>query len=180
MIEFNEEATPEQIQERIAQLQADSLVRGIEDVEAGRVKQLNINLGAEPPVTGKAWNAMTEEEEQALRDYYDNTDFSHLMETEGVWEYPTKVIWPNEPEQLELDLGVASKWNEEEPYSVGQLTFYFDKVITNHMWDEMMDVMVEAVANKGWPEFILSGIMKSGRDHDLFPEAYKDESEESD
>lgn len=160
MIEFNEEMTPEDIEYRKAQL-----VKGI--VQA-------------PPNTGKSWEKMTEGERQALRDYYDNTDFSHLMETEGVWEYPVKVIWPDEPEQLELDLGVVSKWNEEEPYSVGQMTFYFDRVLTNHMWDEMMDVMAEAVTNKGWPEFILSGIMKSGRDRDLFPEAYKDESEESD
>lgn len=180
MIEFNEEATPEQIQERIAQLQAASLVRGIEDVEAGRIKQLDINLGSEPPVTGKAWNEMTDEEQQALRDYYDNTDFSHLMETEGVWEYPEKIIWPDEPEQLELDLGVVPKWDDEKPYSAGQISLYFDRVITNHMWNEMVDVMAEAVTNKGWPEFQLSAIMKSGRDRDLFPEAYKDESEESD
>lgn len=133
----------------------------------------------EPPVSGKSWEKMTPEEQQAFRDYYDNTDFSHLMETEGVWEYPARVIWPDEPEQLELDLGVVSQWNEEEPYSVGQMTFYFDRVITNHMWNEMVDVMAEAVTNNGWPEFILSGMMKSGRDRDLFPEAY-DESEESD
>lgn len=125
------------------------------------------------------WLRMTPEAQQEVRDYYDNTDFSELMETEGVWEYPEKVIWPDEPEQLELDLGVVPKWDENEPYSVGQMSFYFYKVITNDMWNEMVDVMAEAVTNKGWPEFILSGIMKSGRDRDLFPEAYKDEGKES-
>lgn len=139
-----------------------------------------LNIIAAQPNLGKSWLKMTPEEQQEVRDYYDKTDFSDLMETEGVWEYPAKVIWPDEPEQLELDLGVVSKWNEEEPYSVGQLTFYFDRTITNHMWNEMMDVMAEAVTNNGWPEFVLSGMMKSGRDRDLFPEAYKDESKETD
>ncbi len=133
-----------------------------------------------PPGTGVSWLKMTPEEQKALREYYDNTDFSHLMETEGVWEYPEKVIWPDEPEQLELDLGVVSKWDDEKPYSVGQISFYFDRVVTNHMWNEMVDVMGEAVTNKGWPEFMLCAIMNSGRDRDLFPEAYEDESKEPD
>lgn len=133
----------------------------------------------DPPVIGKRWHEMTEKEQESMRDYYDNTDFSVLMETQGVWEYPVKTIWPDEPEQLELDLGVVSQWDESQPYSVGQISLYFDRVITNNMWNEMVDVMAEVVTNNGWPEFLLSAMMKSGRDRDLFPEAYKNESEES-
>lgn len=136
------------------------------------------NIIQAPPHTGKSWLKMTPEEQQEVRNYYDSTDFSHLMETEGVWEYPEKIIWPDEPEQLELDLDVVTKWDDEKPYSVGQISFYFDRVITNHMWNEMVDAMAEAVTNKGWPEFLLSAIMKSGRDRDLFPEAYENESKE--
>lgn len=137
-----------------------------------------LNIIASQPHLGKSWLRMTPEEQQDVRDYYDNTDFSELMETEGVWEYPEKIIWPDEPEQLELDLGVVPKRDDEKPYSAGQISFYFDRVITNHMWNEMVDTMAEAVTNNGWPEFLLSAMMKSGRDRDLFPEAYEDESEE--
>lgn len=132
-----------------------------------------------PPVVGKKWHEMTEKEQEAMRDYYDNTDFSHLMETEGVWEYPATFIWNDEPEQLELDLGVVSQWDETKPYTVGQMSFYFDRVLTIDQWNEFVMAVDEAVIHKGWPEFTLSAIMKSGRDRDLFPEAYEDESKES-
>lgn len=154
------------------------------------------NSVPEPPVTGKTWDKMTPEERQLMRDYYDNTDLSPLME-EGEWiipsierglkdveegrirEIPDITLWPDEPEQLELNLGVVSEWDESKPYSVGQISFYFDRVLTEDQWTSMVYAMDEAVTHKGWPEFILSAIIKSGTDRELFPEAY-DESEESD
>lgn len=150
----------------------------------------------EPPVTGKSWEKMTPEEQQSMREYYDNTDFSELME-HGEWIYPSiergleqaargevrpipdLTLWPDEPEQLELDLGVVPEWDESKPYSVGQMTFYFDRVVTDDQWVSMVYAIDEAVTHKGWPEFILSAIMKSGTDRELFPEEY-DESKESD
>lgn len=154
MTEFNEEMSKEQFTARMAAI-------------------------PDPPIVGKRWNEMTDEEQEVMRDYYDNTDFSDLMETEGVFEHKEIVIWNDEPEQLELDLGVVSNWDDEKPYSVGQISFYFDRVITSHQWTEMVYAMDDAVTNKGWPEFVLSAIMKSGRDRDLFPEAYVDESKGS-
>lgn len=164
------DVTPEEIEERIASI-------------------------PEPPVTGKEWHEMTVEEQEIMRDYYDNTDFSPLMEN-GEWivpsierglkdveegrvrELPNITLWPDEPEQLELDLGVVSEWDETKEYSVGQISFYFDRVLADDQWVSMVYAIDEAVTHKGWPEFILSAIMKSGTDRALFPEAY-DEGEES-
>lgn len=132
---------------------------------------------------------------EELAEYYGMNDSSSEMEN-GEWvipsierglkdveegrvrEIPEITLWPDEPEQLELDLGVVSKWDESKPYSVGQISFYFQRVLTADQWYSMVYAIDEAVTNKGWPEFTLSAIIKSGTDRELFPEAY-DESEES-
>lgn len=101
------------------------------------------------------------------------------IEEGRIKKIPDITLWNDEPEQLELDLSVVSQWDDTKPYSAGQISFYFDRVLTVNQWNEFVTAVDEAVINKGWPEFTLTAIIKSGTDRELFPEAYEDESEES-
>lgn len=127
----------------------------------------------EPPVVGKRWHEMTQEEQESMRDYYDNTDFSALMEKEGVWEES------NYPEQLELNLGVVPiPWDENSRYSEVKVNLLFDHELTTHQYNKLVDVILDAL-DEHFPCDFMSARIRSGTDRELFPEAY-DESEESD
>lgn len=172
MTEYNEsELTEEEIEERI-------------------------RLIPEPPVTGKSWDKMTNEEQQALRDYYDNTDLSALME-KGEWIYPSiekglEQVARGEvkeldldldddslyPCQLEFDLGlIPIPWDENTRYSEVKFKMIFDHELDTAKYNELVDVICEAL-DEHFPCDFLSAKIRSGTDKELFPEAYEDESEE--
>jgi len=122
-----------------------------------------------PPGAGVSWFDMTREEQQALRDYYDNTDTSDIME-EGEWVFP---------QQLELDLGVVPiPWDENTRYSEVKVNLIFDHELTTHQYNKLVDVILDAL-DEHFPCDFMSARIRSGTDRELFPEAY-DESEESD
>ncbi len=149
----------------------------------------------EPPVTGKSWEEMIPEERQLMRDYYDTTDFSELMES-GEWIYPSiergleqaargeirqlpdVTSLSDEPEQLELDFGLESKFDPDERYSIVYLSFSFYRELTSYQWDQFFRAVCDTV-DSGFPECLMSGSIRSGTDRELFPEEY-DESKESD
>lgn len=89
--------------------------------------------------------------------------------------------WPiHEPEQLELDLKVKPELLDENTrYTVAQVTFYFDREITQNQWNRFVIDLDDAATNKGYPGFMMSAIVETGTDRELYPEEY-DESEESD
>ena len=120
------------------------------------------------------------EELEAYLEYYENNDIP--LPKGGTWVDPNLDLVTNFPDpgdNYELDLGVVPKlFDENKRYSVVELRIYFDREITQHQWDKLMWDLDEAVTNKGYPEFMMSAIVKSGTDIELFPEAY-DESEES-
>lgn len=170
MTEYNEpELTEEEIEERI-------------------------KLIPEPPVTGKSWLKMTPEEQQALRDYYDNTDLSALMER-GEWIYPAiekgleqaargevKELDLDDdslyPYQLEFDLGlVPIPWDENRRYSEVKFNMIFDHELDTAKYNELVDVICSAL-DEHFPFDFLSANIRSGTDQELFPEAY-DEGKES-
>lgn len=129
---------------------------------------------------------MTQEEiEQRLerlREYYDNHDVSDEMRG-GVWVDPSLelyTVFPDPGENYELDLGVVPKhFDENTRYSIVEMRISFDRELTQHQWDRLIWDLDEAVTQNGYPEFLMSAIVKSGTDVELFPEAYN-ESEESD
>lgn len=150
----------------------------------------------EPPVTGKSWDKMTEDEQQAMREYYDNTDFSELME-HGEWIYPSiergleqaekgevrelpdllDEEWEF-PQQLELDLGlIPIPWDENTRYSEVKVNLLFDHELTTYQYNRLVDVILDAL-DEHFPCDFMSARIRSGTDRELFPEAY-DESEES-
>lgn len=117
---------------------------------------------------------------EALRDYYDNNDIE--LSRGGEWVDPKLDLiskFPDPGENYELDLGVVPKlFDEHTRYSVVEMTICFDRELTQHQWDRLIWDLDEAVTQNGYPEFIMSAIVKSGTDQELYPEAY-DESEES-
>lgn len=152
MTEYNEEMSEEEIEARIAAI-------------------------PEPPVVDKRWNEMTQEEQELMRDYYDSTDFSALMEKEGEWVDPNEDLLY--PLQLELDLGVVPiPWDENTRYSEVKVNLLFDYELTTHQYNRLVDVILDAL-DEHFPCDFMSARMRSGTDMELFPEAY-DESEESD
>ncbi len=149
-----------------------------------------------PPNTGKSWLKMTPEEQQELRDYYDNNDFSHLLEN-AEWVMPSLVRGIEDvengrmkqldidldddhlfPHQLELDLGVVPiPWDENTRYSEVEFKMIFDHELTTSQYNDLVDVVLDAL-DEHFPCDFMSAKIRSGTDRELFPEAY-DESEES-
>jgi hypothetical protein len=173
MTEYNEpELTEEEIEERI-------------------------KLIPDPPVTGRSWDKMTEEEHLLMRDYYDNTDLSALME-KGEWIFPSIEKGLERaargeikeldldldddslyPYQLEFDLGlIPIVWDENRRYSEVKFNMIFDHELDTAKYNELVDIICEAL-DEHFPCDFLSAKIRSGTDKELFPEAY-DESEESD
>lgn len=155
--------------------------------------QRQIDLIPEPPVIGKRWPEMTEQEQQALRDYYDNTDLSALMEKEGEWIYPSiekgleqaargevKELDFDDvqhPYQLEFDLGlVPIPWDENKRYSLIDMRLVYDRELSTSEYNELCDAVLDAL-DEHFPCEFASATIRSGTDKELFPEAY-DEGEE--
>lgn len=119
---------------------------------------------------------------ERLREYYDTHDVSDEMRG-GTWIDPSLELhttFPDPGENYELDLGVVPKhFDESTRYSIVEMRISFDRELTQHQWDRLIWDLDEAVTENGYPEFLMSAIVKSGTDVELFPEAYN-ESEESD
>lgn len=149
MTEYDEQISKEELDKRIAKI-------------------------PEPPVIGKKWDEMTEKEREIMRDYYDNTDFSALMEKDGSWGNEDLDF----PQQLELDLNVVPiPWNENKRYSEVSMEFIFDFELTAHQYNKFVDVILDAT-DEHFPCDFMSARIKSGTDKELYPEEY-DESKES-
>lgn len=117
----------------------------------------------------------------ARRDYYDNNEAE--LGRGGIWVDPKLdlyTVFPEPGDNYELDLGVVPKlFDEHTRYSVVEMSIYFDRELTQHQWDRLIWDLDEAVTKNGYPEFMMSAIVKSGTDVELYPEAYENESKES-
>lgn len=189
-MEFNTEATEEEIEWRKAQM---------------------LGIIQAPRHTGKSWFNMTPEEQQRLREYYDTTDLSEFME-KGEWVYPDHQSGTIEesiqrgldqvargevreldlgldaddenddlfyPVQLELDLGVVPiQWDENTRFSEVKFNMIFDHELSVADYNALCDAILD-VLDEHFPCDFMSAKIRSGTDRELFPEEY-DESEKSD